>query len=528
MIARIRPGSNPRHKAASPSTRSSAGRSGMNILDAVHDDRLFWPWFSKRPSSWAAWFAFLAALFALDMTPEQLKLYQQCTGRKKPPTAVARACYLICGRRSGKSFILALVAVFLACFFDFREFLSRGERCTVMVIASDRRQARTIIRYVRALLEEVPFLHKMVERDTTESFDLNNRVTIEVQTASLRSVRGYTIACALLDEAAFFQSDENSSSPDREIVTAIRPAMATIPNAMLLVASSPYARKGILFEAWRDHFAKEGHPTLVWQAPTSTMNPTIRQSEIDEAYADDPIAAAAEWGGLFRSDIESYISIEALEPCISEGLFERPRVSGITYQGFIDPSGGSGQDSFTLGIGHFDKPTGIAIVDAIRERKPPFSPQAVIEEYAALLKSYGVTKIIGDKFAGEFAREPFRAFGITYDPSAKPKSDLYRDTLPLINSRKVDLLDNKRMIQQFIGLERRTARSGKDSIDHGPNQHDDIANCVAGLIATMKSKPYRYESDLFWVTGENEDLNAEWRAEGLRHHLLFGGRGLFR
>ena len=129
MIVRIRPGSNPRQKAAPPSTRSSAGRSTVSILDAVADDRLFAPWFAKKPGSWAAWFAFLAALFALPMTPEQLKLYQQCTGRKKPPLAVARACYLICGRRSGKSFILALVAVFLACFFDFREFLSRGERC---------------------------------------------------------------------------------------------------------------------------------------------------------------------------------------------------------------------------------------------------------------------------------------------------------------------------------------------------------------------------------------------------------------
>lgn len=524
MIVRIRPGSITRHRAKERQTSPPAGRNGISILDAVRDARLFWPWFSKKPESWAAWLTFLAALFAVQMTPDQLKLFQRCTGRKKPPSAVARAAYLICGRRSGKSFILALVAVFLACFHDFKEFLARGERATVMVIASDRRQARTIIRYVRALLEEVPLLHKMVERDTSESFDLNNRVTIEVQTASLRSVRGYTIACALLDEAAFFQSDENSSSPDREIVNAIKPAMATIPTAMLLVASSPYARKGILFEAWRDHFGHEGHSTLVWQAPTSIMNPTVPASEIEDAYAADPTAASAEWGAQFRSDIESYISLEALEPCISPGLFERAPISGITYQAFIDPSGGSGQDSFTLAIGHFDKSTDTAILDAIRERKPPFSPQAVIEEYAALLKSYRISKIVGDKFAGEFAREPFRAFSISYDPSARPKSDLYRDTLPLINSRKVDLLDHKRMLQQFIGLERRTARSGRDSIDHGPNQHDDIANCVAGLIATMKAKPYRYDSSLAWVGGEGEgDEFADFRAGRLSRYLFSGG-----
>jgi hypothetical protein len=54
--------------------------------------------------------------------------------------------------------------------------------------------------------------------------------------------------------------------------------------------------------------------------------------------------------------------------------------------------------------------------------------------------------------------------------------------LPLLNSRRVQLLDDRRLISQFHGLERRTARGGKDSIDHGPGQHDDLANSVAGAI----------------------------------------------
>jgi hypothetical protein len=58
----------------------------------------------------------------------------------------------------------------------------------------------------------------------------------------------------------------------------------------------------------------------------------------------------------------------------------------------------------------------------------------------------------------------------------RPKSDFYRDVLPLLNSGKVELLDNPRIATQFVGLERRTARSGKDSIDHAPGGHDDISN----------------------------------------------------
>jgi hypothetical protein len=196
----------------------------------------------------------------------------------------------VCGRRSGKSFVLATVAVFLACFRDWRPFLGPGEVATVMVVAADRRQARTIMRYVTGLLRGVPMLAQLIESETRESLGLRNRVVIEVHTASFRSTRGYSLVAALLDELAFWPTDEASSEPDVEVINAIKPGMATIPGAMLLCASSPYARRGALFDAHRKHFGKDGHPVLVWHAPTRAMNPTVPQSVIDEAMERDSTA----------------------------------------------------------------------------------------------------------------------------------------------------------------------------------------------------------------------------------------------
>lgn len=492
----------------------------MSLLEAISDDALFAPWFKKGSSSWVAWFAWIAAVFALPMTDEQLAIYRECTGRKEPPSDTATEAWLICGRRAGKSFVLALVAVFLACFYNYRRYLAPGERGTVMVIASDRKQARTILRYVGALLREVPLLAKMIERETAEGFDLSNRVTIEVGTSSFRSVRGYTIVAALLDELAFWSS-EDASDPDFEVLNAIRPGMSTIPNAMLLCASSPYARRGVLWDAHRQHFGKDRDPVLVWQAPTRKMNPSVPQSYIDGEYTRDPASAAAEFGAQFRSDIEAFISREAVQACISVGIFERPRDRGVIYSAFIDPAGGSGKDSFTLAIGHTDKATGMAILDAIREHKPPFSPEAVVEEFGALLKSYGVSKLVGDRYAGEWAREPFRKMGIAYEPASKPKSDLYRDFLPLVNSRKADLLDHPKTVQQLISLERRTARSGKDSIDHPPNGHDDCINVVAGVLTNLTKRRHNYVSDLSWVSGDGE--RETWAAQKRARYLMTGG-----
>jgi hypothetical protein len=118
----------------------------------------------------------------------------------------------------------------------------------------------------------------------------------------------------------------------------------------------------------------------------------------------------------------------------------------------------------------------------VREVRPPFSPESVVAEFSELLKMFGITRIRGDRYAGEWPRERFRLAGISYEPSPKTKSDLYRELLPLLNSNQVELLDLPRLQSQLISLERRTARGGRDSIDHPPGAHDDLINAAAGAI----------------------------------------------
>jgi hypothetical protein len=464
----------------------------MNILQACTEPKLFAPWF-KSKADWAAWMTFLAALFALPMAPEMLLVYQQCTGRTAPPSRAAVECWLICGRRAGKSFILALTAVFIACFGDYKKHLTRGERGTVLVIATDRRQARTIIRYIRGLLNGVPMLKRMVERETTESFDLKNGVTIEVAAASFKSVRGYTIIAALCDEIAFWPS-EDAAEPDYEILDAIRPGMATIPGAKLLCASSPYARRGALHDAFKRYFGKDGSDVLVWKADTRTMNPTVPQSVIDQAFERDPASASAEYGAEFRSDIAQFVSREAVETCVSPQVLERSRVPGVSYQAFCDPSGGS-SDSMTLAIGHrqptTDNKKAIGVLDVVREIRAPFSPEQAVGEFARLLHSYGVRFIRGDRYAAAWVSESFKKVGIEYRPADLAKSDIYRDFLPRLNSGEVDLLDNKRMVAQLLSLERKTARGGRDSVDHPPGGKDDLANAACGALVYLLSERHQ-------------------------------------
>lgn len=484
----------------------------ITYAEACRDPNLFGPWFEG--DSWATWRVVDKAIFGEPLNEDELTVWKELSGMDSTPTHPAREVWLAFGRRSGKDVKAASLITYLATIgaelSGTRARLNRGERGVVQLLAVDRDQANVCMEYTKSFFEQ-PILAAMLRRPPTAThIELTNDITIEITTNDKRRVRGRTVIACVLDEVAHWRA-EFTVNPDEDVYQSIKPAMATIPNALLIGISSPYARRGLFWTKFRDNWGKAGH-TLFMRAPTWVMNPTLPRDGdvIEEAYATDPLWAAAEYGGEWRTDVESFVSREAVEACVDWGVYERPYIAGVRYTGYVDPSGGS-NDSFTLAITH--ERDGIGIHDCVRETRPPFSPDATVQEYAELVKRYRITRIVGDKYAGEWVREPFRQYGITYDASAKPKSDIYRDVLPLINSGSVRLLANKRLINQLLNLERRTSRSGKDSIDHGLGLHDDVANAVAGalLYATVR-KPIARTGSI------DPDGCIHWRGEEPRNH----------
>ena len=155
----------------------------------------------------------------------------------------------------------ALVAVYLATFRDYRAHLAPGERAMVLCVATDREQAGILLRYMRAMLADVPLLKGRIMAERADAIDLTNRVTLSVGTCSYRAFRGVTLAAAILDEIAFWRAD--GANPDREVLTALRPATATIPGALLLAISTPYSRSGVLYEALHDHYGVAGSDVFI-------------------------------------------------------------------------------------------------------------------------------------------------------------------------------------------------------------------------------------------------------------------------
>jgi ribosomal protein L37AE/L43A len=455
----------------------------MNIIQTMESKQLFSRTFRprgllKKVDSWARWKVFLAGLFGLPLDPAGVEVWQKHTGRDAP-TGLFSESYVIAGRRSGKSVIASLIAVFLAAFKNYDDVLNPGEIGTLAVIASDKRQARTIFNYIRTFFR-MPMLRSLVVSELKESITLSNHVKIEIHTCSFRSVRGYSLIGVIADEAAFWES-ESSANPAAEVLNAVRPGLATT-NGLLLVISSPYSKIGPLYENYREHFGKSDSPILVWKGTSLEMNPTLPAKVVERALARDRAAAAAEYLAEFRDDIGGFLSIEEIERVIVTGRSMLPCISGQQYRAFCDPSGGR-SDAMTLGIAHGEGER--AILDLLREVSAPFSPQEAVREFCQLLKGYRISEVMGDRYSAQWVQEEFERHGVRYLPSEKNRSELYLEFLPALTSGQIELLDNERMKQQFGNLQRRTTGGGRDSVDHGVGGHDDLSNAAAGALCRV-------------------------------------------
>jgi hypothetical protein len=413
-----------------------------------------------------------------SLDPPERKVFKRMTGgRKREPRQRVDELWAVIGRRGGKTRAAAMLAVYLASMCDHSDALAPGERGLVLFLAQTQQTAAVAFNYCAAVFDALPMLAGYVESRTADTLRLKTGIDLVIRAASFRGLRGVTAVAVIADEAAFWYSDETSANADSAILAAVRPALATT-GGPLVVISSPYGKRGEVYKAYREHYGTEGDPRiLVAQGSSRDFNPSLSQAVVDRALERDPEQNVAEYLGQFRGDLEQYVSREAVEACVSIGVRERAPATGVGYVAFCDPSGGS-NDSMTLAIGHLEN--GVAVLDCVREHKAPFSPEAVVGEFATVLKSYHCGTVRGDRYAGEWPRERFARCGIDYVSADKPKSEIYLAALPAITSRKVDLLDHTRVIAQICGLERRTGRGGRDSIDHRNGARDDLANAVMG------------------------------------------------
>ena len=466
-------------------------------------DGPFADWFEGP--SWNAWRVILKAAHALEMTPDEVRLFHELAGGRPPPKQRVRDLFVIGGRRGGKDSVASLIVTHAAAMFNGKRrtifgvtlpALRKGERATVFCIARDREQAAIVLRYVELYFDDIPELRAMVTRRTRDTIELANGVDIVVGTADYRGIRGRAVLCCVLDELAFFR-DELSATPDIELYNAIEPGFLTLKDqAMMIGISSAHKKSGLLYDMFRECYGVDDAKTLVIKATSLQLNPTLDAATIEAEIAKDPDLKRAEYLCEWRDDLSSFVLPEIVDAAIMRGVAVIPPDSDKSYMAFIDVSGGA-KDAHTCAVAFRDK-NGVAVLASAREIKTP-DTTAVAAEFSALLKSYGCSFAYADEYGKNWVTGAFSKFGIELRASPYTRSQIYLEFLPALNSGKASLLDLPRLRQQLLALERTTSRTtGRDQVNHPNAGHDDLINAAAGALV-MVDRGER--NTIHWVGG---------------------------
>src|SRR6478609_5178796 len=242
--------------------------------------------------SWRSWRTLLIAAMGESLTEGERPTFRALTGRDREPLQRVDQFAAVIGRRGGKSRAMATLATYIAGLCDHSDALVPGERGVLLCVALDQRVAKIILDYAEACFERSPILKQLIANRTADALELTNGITLEVRPASFRKLRGPTYIAVIADELAFWYVDAAYANPDVEILNAVEPGLATTGGPLIL-ASSPHARRGALWDVFKRHYGAGGD--LVAHGASRTLNPSLPQRVVDRALEKDRARASAEY-----------------------------------------------------------------------------------------------------------------------------------------------------------------------------------------------------------------------------------------
>ena len=392
-----------------------------------------------------------------------------------------REAALVVGRRGGKSRISAGIALYESVFGGYEKYLAPGELGVIPVISSSMRQTSVVKNYVSSMLKNSPVLSPYVSNDTADGVELTNGLSLACLPCSSKGIRGFAFPCAVLDELGFWRYEGYVDS-DRDVMDAVRPAQMQFANPKLIMISSPWIRRGVLWDTYR----RPRRNCVVLQAPTWQWNPNITRADLNDEFEADPAAAAREYGAQFSTAITAKFAPADIERAMAGNYESIPPQSGIQYMAAIDPGGRV--DSFTLAIGHIQD--GAVIVDLAVEWPAPVDTEQVLHQLAGHLRTYRVKQLFSDPYGSDFLKTLLRQHGINIIQiafTALLKSRSYSTLGYLLRNGAIALPAHQELQRQLQNIEERKQPGGGVTIG-APNmigEHDDLADALALLVQQL-------------------------------------------
>jgi hypothetical protein len=437
--------------------------------------------------------ALLKAIYGLALDAEERACWTECTGREQYPGTPFSEVTVIAGARSGKDSRIAAPITLYEAIFGERKVV-KGETPTIPLIAQDQRATDVAFGYIRDYALGSSRLEGHVEDERAAELRMTDHqgrpVRIKCFACTAKSIRGWSIPAAVMDEVAFFRVEAGANA-DTEVQTAVRRGGVGYARQRLVKISTPYLKGGVLYDDLKAYWATDDPDVLVWKASTQRMNPSISAERITRERRKDPAAARREYDAEFGDDVSTAFPREWLDLAVDHprGARELGPMPNTRYVAAVDPSGG-GTDAFTLAIVHHDAESGRMVHDVMYgwrgTRAEKIDLGSVVGEIATILRRYDLYLVVGDRYAGQWPAQKFREVGITYVPAEFDKSKAYLELTPWLAQGAIELMAHEELVHELALVEKRLKPGGKTPVfDHPKGGHDDYPNAVAHAVAEL-------------------------------------------
>jgi hypothetical protein len=419
--------------------------------------------------------AFARQVLGLELFPNQAQALRGIAG--------ARWSVLSLGRRSGKTLLAAVWAVYDGVVRDLAAFVRPGEARYVACVATSLDQARVVYRVIRQFFT-APVLSPLVVRETGEELELATGVVVKVLPCSARSTRGLAISTVILDELAHFV-DSDGYQAGEQVYRALAPATAQFGAAgRVICLSTPRGQRGVFWKLWQQ--AGQDPDAYRLQAPTWEMNPRIDQAFLEAERRRDPDLFAQEYGAAFIAGGGAFLPEGAVRAAVAAAGAGAGAAGADGHRhGYrvlaLDPA--FTHDAFAVAL--VCRPAAAAeaeavVVERVEYYDPPVAFGAVLDRVAAVARGEGVHEVVTDQFAAapivaELGRRGVRCTAVPW--TAATKAAAFAALKAALVTGRLTLPDDDRLVRELLGLTATPTAAG--FAVEGGGERDDVAHAVA-------------------------------------------------
>jgi phage terminase large subunit-like protein len=426
-------------------------------------------------------------LFAVDLWPRQREILAEVERPDK------RLFVFSQGRRSGKTFLSALILLWLCLLRDdLAEYVRQGELRFAVGVATNQRQARLLVQAARSVVERSPLLAPMLESTTEDELRFSNGTVLAAFPCSSRGIRGWAVMGALLDEAAHFMSETEGPQVADRVFEALVPATAQFgAEARVILASTPYGVDGLFARVYEQAESGELADAVALKATTAEMNPTVTEELLQAEQARDPDGFRAEYLAEFVGSGSAYLDPARVDAAVAEG-HEKPPGELVDVVGGFDPAFSHDPAGLVLVGRERYGPQGKLIVALARawapERGASFEERReredrVLEEVAKVCRAYEAGRVYTDQYAASAVVHRLQAAGVYVESvamSATSKTLAYAELRAKLYAGDLELYENPTLIAELKRLRSKFSAGAAAVVNpRVGGSHGDLAQALA-------------------------------------------------